>query len=179
LTLFLVRHGRPVIDRSRPAREWPLDTAYAGDVRALRRRLPEHATWFSSPEPKALDTARLLTDRPIEVVADLREQERQSTDWIEDFESVVRRAFAHPDVPAHAEWEPLAATRTRLVRAVHAILDLHPTGDVVLVGHGTAWTVLGAALTGTTPNLDRWAHLAMPDIVQYPWPQGAGDMLGA
>jgi broad specificity phosphatase PhoE len=179
LTLFLVRHGRPLIDRSRPAHEWALDPAYSDDVSALRRRLPGHASWYSSPESKALGTARLLTDQPFEVVDDLREQERRGSDWIENVESVVRRAFAHPDVPAYDGWEPLAATRTRLVEAVRSILEANPASDVVLVGHGTAWTVLDGALTGTAPDADRWARLAMPDLLQYPSVQGPGDMLGA
>ena len=96
MTLFLVRHGRPLIDRSRPAHEWSLDPAYDDDVRALRSRLSGAAAWYSSPEPKAFMTARLLTEAPIEVVPDLREHERHSTDWIEDFEGGgpprVRRA---------------------------------------------------------------------------------------
>ena len=58
--LLLVRHGRPLIDRDRPADEWELDPAYADDVRALRSRLPAHAAWFSSPEPKALATAQIV-----------------------------------------------------------------------------------------------------------------------
>jgi broad specificity phosphatase PhoE len=175
--LHLVRHGRPLIDRARPAHGWPLDAAYADDVRALRPRLPAHADWFSSPEPKAIATARLLTDEPVEVVADLREHERHSTDWFEGFEEVVRRAFAHPDVPAYDGWEPLADTRRRVVTAVAGILDQHRARDVVLVGHGTAWTLVRAALLGEKPDLDRWARLAMPDLVHYRADVGAGDML--
>ena len=34
-----------------------------------------------------------------------------------------------------------------------------------LVRHGTAWTVLAAALTATDPDLDRWRALQMPDLV--------------
>jgi broad specificity phosphatase PhoE len=166
LTLFLVRHGRPAIDRSRPAHEWSLDPAYDDDVRALRSRLPQQAAWYSSPEPKAFLTARLLTEEPIEIVPDLREHERHSTDWVDDFESVVRRAFARPDVPAYDGWEPLAATRRRVVDAATAIVQSHPTGDVVLVGHGTAWTVLHAALTRQEPDLEAWARLALPDVIQ-------------
>jgi broad specificity phosphatase PhoE len=162
--LYLVRHGRPLIDRARPAHEWELDPAYADDVRALRPRLPLHAAWFSSPEPKALATAQLLTDEPVEVVDDLREHERHSTDWIDDFESVVRRAFERPEVPAYAGWVPLADTRRRVVTAVEGILDQHPGHDVVLVGHGTAWTLLRSALTGEPPDLDWWARLSMPDL---------------
>ena len=35
MTVFLVRHGRPQIDRARLAHEWSLDPAYDDDVRAL------------------------------------------------------------------------------------------------------------------------------------------------
>ena len=178
MTLHLVRHGRPLVDRSRPAHEWNLDPAYDADVRALRSRLPAAAVWYSSPEPKAFMTARLLTDEPIEVVADLREHERHNSDWIEDFESVVRRAFAEPDVAAYDGWEPLGRCRDRVVRAASGILDIHRGLDVVLVGHGTAWTLLRAALAGSAPDLAWWAGLAMPDVVQCRVPQGPDDMLG-
>jgi broad specificity phosphatase PhoE len=174
--LYLVRHGRPLIDRTRPAHEWPLDPAYADDVRAARPLLPPHAAWFSSPEPKALATAHLLTDGPVEVVADLREHERHSTDWVDDFESVVRRAFDHPELPAYAGWEPLARTRTRVATAVAGILDRHPVHNVVLVGHGTAWTLLRAVVTGAPPDLEWWRRLSMPDV-QSLGDVGPDDML--
>jgi broad specificity phosphatase PhoE len=175
--LFLVRHGRPRIDRSQAAHLWPLDPSHADQVQVLRDRLPEHASWYSSPEPKALGTAVLLTDDPVEVVDDLREHERHSTDWVEDFEEVVRRAFAEPELPAYDGWEPLAVTRRRVVAAVAGILGVHPSGDVVLVGHGTAWTLLVAALTGQDPDLDAWARLEMPDVVACGPVEGLGDML--
>jgi broad specificity phosphatase PhoE len=177
LTLFLVRHGRPTVDRSRPAHEWSLDPAYDDDVRALRSRLPGTAAWYSSPEPKAFMTARLLTEEPIEVVPDLREHERRSTDWMEDFETVVRRAFADPDVPAYDGWEPLTRCRDRVVRAASSILATHRRTDVVLVGHGTAWTCLVSALRGRPPDVDGWADLGMPDVCQCEVPPRPGDML--
>jgi len=165
--LFLVRHGRPLVDRSRPAREWALDPAAFDDVWALREsgRLPGRAAWFSSPEPKALATAELLTDGDVGVVDGLREHVRDGTEWVEDFDDAVRRAFAVPDAVAVPGWEPLTACRERVVRAVDGILTAHQDTDVVLVGHGTAWTVLAAALTGTEPDLDRWRALEMPDLV--------------
>jgi hypothetical protein len=36
---------------------------------------------------------------------------------------------------------------------------------VVLVGHGTAWTLLASELTGRPPDLARWAALRLPDVV--------------
>ncbi len=179
MTLFLVRHGRPLVDRSRPAHEWSLDPAYDDDVRALRRRLPDAAAWYSSPEPRAFLTARLLTEAPIEVVPDLREHERHSADWFDDFEGAVRRAFAEPDVPAYDGWEPLGHCRDRVARVAADILATHRDDDVVLVGHGTAWTCLVAALRGAPPDLDAWARLAMPDLLQCEVPRHPDDMLGA
>lgn len=79
-----------------------------------------------------------------------------------------RRAFARPDEPAAPGWEPLSACGDRVVPAVRRVLEVHPGQDVVLVGHGTAWTVVVAALTDEQPDLDRWASLDMPDVLVVP-----------
>ena len=170
MTLYLVRHGRPLVERDRPAAEWDLDPAGFDDVWALREsgRLPQGAVWFCSPEAKAVATAQLLTEAEVGIVDDLREHERDSTEWIDDFAAVVRRAFAEPEASAYAGWEPLRACRDRVVPAVRRILEVHAGEDVVLVGHGTAWTVVVAELAGTAPDLDRWAALAMPDVIVVP-----------
>ena len=78
---------------------------------------------------------------------------------------MVSRCFEEPGRSAHPGWEPLDACRERVVRAVEGILAAYGDDDVVLVGHGTAWTVLAAALTATEPDLDRWRALQMPDLV--------------
>lgn len=166
MTLHLVRHGRPTMTPGVPAAEWDLDPAAYDDVWALRSsgRLPARAAWFTSPEPKAVQTAQLLTDARVGVLPDLREHERSAV-WVDDFPHVVRRAFAAPDEPAVPGWEPLVACRDRVVPAVRRVLDVHGDDDVVLVGHGTAWTLVVADLTGAAPDLARWAALAMPDVV--------------
>ncbi|MDO9457994.1 histidine phosphatase family protein [Nocardioides sp.] len=164
MTLHLVRHGRPLVDRAVPAHEWTLDPAAYDDVWALRDRLPSGASWYTSPEPKAVETAQLLTDAPVGIVDGLREHVRDGA-WVDDLEDAVRRAFRHPDVPAEPGWEPLATCRGRVVATVGSVLAAHPGEDVVLVGHGTAWTVVVAALTDAPPDLDRWTRLAMPDVI--------------
>jgi broad specificity phosphatase PhoE len=162
--LHLVRHGRPLVDPTLPPAEWVLDPDAEADVVALRERLPRAASWFSSPEPKALATARLLTD-DVTVEPALAEHRREATVWLEDAEwrDLVARAFASPDESVHQGWEPLASTRDRLLPVVRRILAEHD-GHVVLVGHGTAWTLLRAELTGAPPDLDAWARLRMPDV---------------
>ena len=165
--LHLVRHGRPLVEPGLMPSAWELNPAGFDAIWALREsgRLPGHAAWFCSPEPKAVATAQLLTDAEVAVVDGLREQVRETGDWIDDFDAVVRRAFAEPDRAAHAGWEPLSATRERVVTSVRALLDEHPGDELVLVGHGTAWTVVASELTGTAPDLDRWAALGMPDVI--------------
>jgi broad specificity phosphatase PhoE len=170
VTVHLVRHGRSLVVAGEPAHEWDVDPGGYDDVWALRDRLPSRAAWFCSPEPKAVTTAQLLTDGDVGVVDDLREHVRSSTDWLDDFATVVRRAFEHPDEPAHRGWEPLSACRDRVVPAVRRILDTHRDVDVVLVGHGTAWTLVAAELTGDDPDLDRWAALGMPDVIEVARP---------
>lgn len=164
-----MRHGLSTTDRSRPPHEWGLDPAGHSAVVSLRDsgRIPTEARWFSSPEAKALGTARLLTGSEVTVVTALREQERHSTHWFTDpaeFRAAVRRAFERPDAPAVEGWEPLSATRDRLLPAVHGILAGHADSEIVLAGHGTAWTLLTSELTGRPPDLEAWSRLRMPDL---------------
>jgi broad specificity phosphatase PhoE len=170
VALYLVRHGRSAARPGTPPHEWELDPAGFDDVWALRESglLPTRATWFCSPEPKAVGTAQLLTESDVGVLDELREHVRMTADWIDNFAGTVRRAFDDPEVPAYDGWEPLAECRARVVPAVRRVLDVHAGEDVVLVGHGTAWTVVVAELTGAAPDLDRWAGLAMPDLIVLP-----------
>ncbi|CAB4704229.1 MAG: hypothetical protein F2667_05810 [Actinobacteria bacterium] len=164
--LHLVRHGRPVLDPAVPAHAWELDPAGFDDVWAVRDRLPVGATWFCSPEPKAIQTAQLLTDAEVGVVDDLREQGRSG--WVDDLAGLVRDAFARPDLPAYDGWESVTALRARIVRTVATIWRLHGSADVVLVGHGTAWTALLSALTGDEPDLERLRSMPMPALITLP-----------
>ena len=167
--LHLVRHGRPAIQPERAPSELQLDPSGFAAIAELRSsgRLPTDAVWFSSPEPKALDTARRLTTTEITVVDDLREHERGPTPWFDDLDewrAVVRRVFAQPDEAALPGWEPLRRTSERAVAAVRRVLTDHPEDEVVLAGHGTAWTALKAELLGTAPDLEAWDRLQMPDL---------------
>lgn len=166
--LHLVRHGRSAVDPATPPHTWALDPSGLADVDALAAsgRLPVGAVWFSSPEPKAVATAERLRGAPVDVVEALAEHRREPH-WFADqdaFRAAVRRAFEDPATSAVPEWEPLARTRDRLLPAVRRILADHPETDVVLAGHGTAWTLLVSELTGDPPDLEAWEALRMPDL---------------
>lgn len=182
-TLHLVRHARSRPDPVHPPERWRLDPSGVPELLGLAAsgRVPDGAPTYSSPEPKALATAHVLAhpDRALDphrahlcgcgavtAVEELAEHRRRPL-WFADpadFHAVVRRAFADPARQAVPEWEPVARLRDRLVPRVRTLLERHPETDVVLVGHGTAWTLLVAELTGTAPDLEAWSMLGMPDV---------------
>lgn len=167
MRIHLVRHGRsaprPVIN---PA-DWVLHRDAAAGVAELRGSgvLPVAGHWCSSPEPKALAAARLLASTPVTIIQDLREQVRPAR-WYEDaaaFTAAVERAMLVADKPGDVGWETSAATTVRVVAAVTEITRTTAADDVVLVGHGTTWTLLVAALTATPPDVAAWCGMTMPD----------------
>ncbi|MEP6665317.1 MAG: histidine phosphatase family protein [Nocardioidaceae bacterium] len=168
--LHLVRHGASAPDPATPADAWPLRDSAREGIEQLRdsRALPPRARWFSSPEIKALETARLLHNHAVQVIDDLREAER-SAFWFEEpseFEATVERAFTEQEAVVVQGWEPLAHTRSRVAAAARPLLHAAAAGDasdVVMVGHGTAWTLLVAELTHTEPDIVSWRLMGMPD----------------
>jgi broad specificity phosphatase PhoE len=165
--LHLVRHGQPDVQRLRPAHEWGLAEEAGKGMLALRESgaLPNSASWSSSPEPKAVETARFLADGGIVTVDAFREQIR-SVSWLEseaEYRAAVRTAFEHPQAPALPGWEPLSRTTERVTSAVLHLIANASRSRLVAVGHGTAWTVLVSELTGSAPDLDAWEAMRMPD----------------
>jgi broad specificity phosphatase PhoE len=164
--LHLVRHGRSRPDPTTPAADWPLHPAAGAGIERLRSSgaLPTAARWFASPEPKALATARALTTAAVGVVDGLREAQR-GPEWFDDetFKSVVRRSLLEPQIAAHSGWEPASQAQARVAGAVERIAASCPGDALVLVGHGGAWTLLVAALTGQPPDLEAWLSMRMPD----------------
>ena len=165
--LHLVRHGRPVIEPGKPASSWRLDPAASTNLQRLRTFMDAQTTpasWHSSDEPKAVATASALTDDEVEVVPMLKEAVR--TDWFpqqHQFQAAALAAFARPAHAAHPGWEPFDQTRARIRATADEIMQ-RSRADVVLVGHGTAWTLLVSDITGQPPDLESWRRLGQPDL---------------
>lgn len=171
--LHLVRHARPALDRTLPSWEWSLAEGAEAGTERLRASgvLPATAFWVSSTEAKAVETARLLTSAAVSLDGSLREAVRDAA-WLsfEEFHSLVLRSFAEPDRSVRAGWEPLSVTQARVLSAAQAAVARAAGRDVVLVGHGTAWTMLVAGLTGEPPDIEAWSAMRMPDHCALEWP---------
>lgn len=162
--LHLVRHAQSQITPDTPAREWNLaPEASMSDLRSAGV-LPERASWFSSPEPKARQSAALITSDQIEVLPALAEVGREGTLLsAEEFTAAVRGYLTDGHGPGAAVWEPRVDATLRIVDGALAAMEHSTEPACVLVGHGTAFTLLVAALVGAPPDAEAWATMAMPD----------------
>jgi len=159
-----------MVDPTVGAHLWHLTADPGVATLAAARVLPKRALWFTSPEPKAVETAALLGAREARVVPDLREADRGAT-WIADqqeFRATVMRYLADGVVAADS-WEPRDAVTRRLAAATRFIRSQAGRKDVVLVGHGTAFTLLVSALTEKLPDPDAWIGLSLPDHCALDW----------
>jgi broad specificity phosphatase PhoE len=163
MRLHLVRHGPPRIDPAAPPHEWPLADGAHAAVLALAESgvLPARARWLSSDEPKSVQTATLLSPCEVEQLPALREQ-RRPAGWLDDYAVRVHRSMVREDEPSADGWETATETRGRVVDAVREILR-GGDDEAVLVGHGTAWTLLVSALTGAPVDLAAWERMGLPD----------------
>jgi broad specificity phosphatase PhoE len=171
MRLHLVRHGPPAVDPTSPASTWPLDPSGFVEIDLLLAAgvLPANeAVWFSSTEPKAVQTAARLTSSRVPALDELREADRPA-DWLdaETFAAAVATSLERPAEVVRDGWETSDSVRARVFGALRGAVGRHAASegavDVVLVGHGTAWTVLVAALTRTPPDVAAWRRLHMPD----------------
>ena len=158
--LHLIRHARPIIS-DLPRSEWPLDPAHTDALTRLKETLdvPYSATWYCSPERRAVETAEGLTTSSITIVEALGEMGRPPT-FIEDFEDAVARAFAEPGMPGSADWETVNSVAARQRKAVR---EFDGVGETVVVGHGVALTTLVSVLTDQPPDFESWKSMRMPD----------------
>jgi broad specificity phosphatase PhoE len=162
--LILVRHGRPKIDPDTPATTWGLcDEGREGCERLAGQILDLKPTAIvSSPEPKALQTARIIGDRlglKVEVDPGLHEHKRQHLSFgtEEEFRARIAQVFAEPHAPipggesAHEAYERVAETLAR-----------HKGEPLLAVTHGTVLSLYLAEKLACDAH-DLWRSLHMPD----------------
>jgi broad specificity phosphatase PhoE len=156
--LALVRHGEIV----RPVETSNFDPAPLSD--AGRRQITGLAeSWpmqppdalYASPLRRAIESAETFAStfhRPIVVRRCLREWAADTSGIPQaDYVALEARAWADLDlVPPAGESLRMAAARIR--SCVEEIAGHHPGETVVLMGHGTLFSLLTAALRGIPPS---------------------------
>lgn len=148
-------HPEVKIDPGVPVPEWGLSDI--GKQRALKAAdLPyakEIAEVVSSAETKAIETARILSERlaiPHHVRASLHENDRSATGFLQpdEFEETADRFFANPNTSIRG-WERAVDVQKRVVASViEELARTRVDQPVLFAGHGAAGTILMCHLMG-------------------------------
>lgn len=168
--IVLVKHAQPVLDGSRPAREWRLSPEGEEQARRLARELRRFAPFrlASSPEPKAARTAEIVATElgvSLALVDGLRELDRPALPIMsaEEHERLNARLFADFDAPVIGS-ESARDALDRFSRAVADLAAQDPASNLVAVAHGTVIALLVGARGGMDARLV-WKRLQCPSFV--------------
>lgn len=147
-TLILIRHAKPEIDPSKPARVWPLTESGRQDSMRLAELIkpyaPRHV--ISSQETKAEQTGQIIATAlhvDFSTMPNLHEHERSSVGWIDDFtefQQLVKQLFDEPDKRVFGD-ETANQTFKRFSTAIDRLTTTHPDQSIAVSTHGTALTL--------------------------------------
>jgi broad specificity phosphatase PhoE len=154
--LRFLTHPQVRISSEVPVPRWGLSDVGRTRAEAMARQpwITQVARIVSSGETKALETAAIIAvanGRLIEVRESLHENDRSATGYVpsDAFELLADAFFAEPTVSIRG-WETAQAVQQRMVAATADLLTWCASdsnvGDVLLVGHGAAGTLLGCFL---------------------------------
>ena len=173
-TVVLIRHSVPEVDPDRPASEWSLSAEGVSRCETitsdLERFLP--AVMFSSPETKAMETARhigLHLGIGFSVGEDLREHRRPATFLPQsEFQENIRRFFESPDSIVYGS-ESSNDVAERIEAEIRRSLAEHPEGNILMVTHGTAMTSFTSCHTDADAY-SLWQSLGLPAYIAFGLP---------
>jgi broad specificity phosphatase PhoE len=176
--LILVKHSQPQIVTAVPAAQWHLSNEGRRRNAALAERLAAYqpAAIVASREPKAMETGYTVAsilDTLFATAEVLHEHDRSDVGWLgpDDFEAAVARFFEHPTELVFGR-ETAEQAHERFAAAVDAAVAAHPSGNLVIVAHGTVIALLVAARANLEP-LPLWRRLGLPSFVVLSLPDMA------
>jgi broad specificity phosphatase PhoE len=129
---------------------------------------------FSSPEPKALQTAKPAARRwdiPLKIVNCLHELHRPQASLIPDYEDIIGRVFADPEASI-AGLEPASRAAERVTGCLHRLASTHPDRNLAVVSHGLVLTLFLAQLKNRWPTVTEWRAVPFGGIAVVntdPW----------
>jgi broad specificity phosphatase PhoE len=176
-TLYLIKHGKPEIQRAVAAHDWQLSDQGRAQAAALAERLASMsrppAFVISSEEPKALQTGEVLGNRlavPVVRVLGLHEQLRYSQPFFAsdaEFERHIGQFFERASERVYGD-ETADAAHARFQNSVRIAAEL-TSGDVAIVAHGTVISLLVSRANRVDP-LSIWRSLSFGEYYAVTWP---------
>jgi 2,3-bisphosphoglycerate-dependent phosphoglycerate mutase len=167
-TVLLVRHAEPVApgDPRHAEHDRPLTGRGVRDAEALAARLRDVAldAIYASPYPRAVQTvapSARLRGLPIGIIPDLRER-LLAPDPLPDWRVQLERTWLDFDhAPPGGETSRIAQARG--LGVLDRVRADHPTGTVMLGGHGN---LIALVLRAFAPRVDFafWEAIPMPAV---------------
>ena len=172
-TLHLIRHAAVTIDPEVPSADWQVTPDADAAVRQLvsTHNLPHCERVFSSPQPKAVATAKVLAnelDAKVEIREGLEEHHRKNEAFIEseaEFLSRLEQFFQHSGTLVFGS-ETAKASLLRFHRTVAAIMAERGQTEII-VTHGTVMSLFLGKLGGDAFEI--WKTLSTPDYRFVNW----------
>jgi broad specificity phosphatase PhoE len=169
--LLLVRHAEPSIDPAVAASEWSLAERGVRSASLVAAELARFGPTMiiASPERKAIDTARILSDGlglPLEVDNRFSEHGAEPGEFMAEygtFRDLVKRHFDRPDETV-MRGESSRAAGLRFAEAVQDRLAHSPNDLPVIVSHGRIMSSWLGSLAGSSA-WEIWTGLRMPDLI--------------
>jgi len=171
--LYLIRHARAQM-LGDAAERWPLSERGRRQAAVLARQdfWREVACVFSSPEPKALQTAEPPARRwaiPLVTVDCLHELRRPRL--LPDYDAAIARLFAEPG-RSIAGCEPAAQAAERITRCIEGLVAAHAEQTLAVVSHGLVMTLFLARLENRWPTVADWhavPEMGLATVDTTPW----------
>lgn len=175
--LILVRHSLPEIAPSVQASQWHLSEEGRRRCEKLAERLAAYEPHLiiTSLEPKAIETGEIVArilGIPCETAPNLHEHERPKEEHFgtrEEFEAQVSGLFERPGELVFGS-ETADEAHDRFSSAVEKVLEMHRSGTVAIVAHGTVLTLFVARAAGVEP-ISFWKRLGLPAFVVLSLPE--------
>jgi broad specificity phosphatase PhoE len=168
--IVLVKHAQPLLEASRPAREWELGAEGEGQAARLADALKRFAPFrlVTSPESKAKRTAALVAGKLgilMATVEDLKELDRPALPIMPaaEHERVNARVFARRG-EAVLGFESATDALNRFRAAVLAEVSRARERNLVAISHGTVISLLVGACN-PVDAFDLWKRLQCPSFV--------------
>lgn len=173
--LYLVRHAAPLADPRLPPHTWGLSSQGREDAAAIARvtEWTNITTIWSSAEPKARETARIIADAvgaAVRIDEDLGEL-RFDAGFLPE-EEFMERVGSFLDGADDSDFEAYGDALRRITSCISR-LGRREGGALAVVSHGRILTVLLGHLLGHPAGSHVWRAMRLPDLAVLDLRQGA------
>ncbi len=173
--LIMVRHSLTETIPGLPSEKWELSAEGRKRCITLAERINKYqpALIITSMEPKAIQTGALVANIlgiPFESAPGLHEHLREKEGLYSqiDFEAKLKYFFEEPSSLVFGQ-ESAKQALSRFSIAIAQVLDHFPTGNVVIVAHGTVMALWVAGRIGGDP-FTYWKKLGLPSFAVFSRP---------